>query len=292
MRIVSLLLTVTATLALTACGQGGNAAGGRVTGDWPAIADPVAWQPRAGTCHQGFEPRLMRSAYDPVDCADDHRFETVHVGQFGGELSASEPPAEDSPQFKSAWADCDAHATAYLGGQWRDRQVRVAITLPVDEGWTAGARWYMCQLGPVEWTGNRSTVLKQSVKGKYASMTVLEWGCGNQPDTGEFVPTGCEEPHDTEFVGSFALDLTYPAVKAKYDGNDPLFHHGCLNLIAGFVGVSGSAKLPRGTGSSYWLPDDEDWQAGDHSVRCFLWIDGGEVSKSLRGAGVGQLTRG
>jgi len=286
MRIVSLLLT--ATLVLTACGQGG----GGIADRWSRMADPVPWQPQAGTCHHGFEPRLMRSAYEPVDCADSHRFETVHVGQFGGEVPAAEPPAENTPEFKSAWADCDAKATSYLGGQWRDRQVRVAVSLPVPEGWTAGSRWYMCQLGPVEWTGNRASVLNQSVRGKYASLPVLEWGCGNQPDTGEFEPTDCGEEHDTEFVGSFTLDMSYPSVKALYEANDPLFHRQCLKLIAGFVGVSGPDRLPRGTGSSYWLPDDVDWQSGDHSVRCFLWIDGGAVSKSLRNAGVSQLVRG
>jgi Septum formation len=287
MRIVSLLLAV--ALALTACSQNG---GGGLTDRWSRMPDPVPWQPQAGTCHHGFEPRLMRSAYDPVDCAASHRFETVHVGQFGGGLPGSEPPASDSPEFKSAWADCDAQATSYLGGQWRDRQVRVAVSLPVPEGWTAGSRWYMCQLGPVEWTGNRSAMLNQSVKGKYTSMPVLEWGCGNQPDTGEFEPTDCAEAHDTEFVGSFTLDLSYPAVRAKYDANDPLFHRECLKLIAGFVGVSGPDRLPRGTGSSYWLPDQVDWQAGDQSVRCFLWIGGGAVSQSLRNAGVGGLIPG
>jgi len=286
MRIASLLLT--ATLALTACSQ----SGGGIADRWSRMADPVSWQPQAGTCHHGFEPRLMRSAYDPVDCAASHRFETVHVGQFSGEVPATEPPAEDTAQYRSAWADCDAQATSYLGGQWRDRQVLVALSLPVPEGWTAGSRWYMCQLGPVEWTGNRSAVLNQSVKGKYASLPVLEWGCGNQPDTGEFEPTDCGEEHDTEFVGSFPLDMSYAAVRAKYDANDALFHRECLKLIAAFVGVWGPDRLPRGTGSSYWLPEDEDWQAGDHSVRCFLWIEGGAVSKSLRNGGASQLVRG
>jgi hypothetical protein len=289
MRIVILLLT--ATLALAACGRGGGT-DGDLAGQWPRLADPVAWRPEAGTCHNGFEPRLMRSAYDPVDCAAAHRFETVHVGQFDGGVSGSEPPGEGTEQFRSAWAECDAQATAYLGGQWRDRQVRVAVSLPVAEGWSAGSRWYMCQLGPVEWTGNRSTVFRQSLKGKFTGLPVLEWGCGEQPGTGEFVPVDCGEPHDTEFVGSFTLDMQYAAVKARYDVNDPMFHRECLKLIAEFVGVAGPAALPRGTGSSYWLPEGEDWQAGDHSVRCFLWIDGGAVSKSLRGAGVGQLVRG
>lgn len=287
MRTVGLLLA--ATIALTACSQSGD---GNLVDQWARMADPAPWQPEAGTCHEGFEPRLMRSAYDPVDCAETHRFETVHVGQFGREVQAAEPPQEGTPQFNSAWADCDARATAYLGGQWRDRQVRVAVSMPVPEGWTAGSRWYMCQLGPVEWTGNRSTVLNQSVRGRYTSLPVLEWGCGNQPDTGEFQPTDCREPHDTEFVGSFHLDVPFAEVKAKYDVNDPMFHRECLKLIAGFVGVAGAAKLPRGTGSSYWLPDGEDWEAGDHSVRCFLWIDGGTVTGSLRDGGTERLARG
>jgi hypothetical protein len=287
MRIVSLLLAVTLTLA--ACGQGG---GGDLTDQWPSMAEPAAWSPRAGTCHQVFEPRLMRSAYDPVACDETHRFETVHVGRFDGEAPSAGPPGEGTPQFNSAWADCDAQATAYLGGQWRDRQVRVAVSLPVPEGWIAGSRWYMCQLGPVEWTGNRATVLDQSVKGRFTSLPMLEWGCGNQPDSGEFEPTACAEPHDTEFVGSFNLDMSYEAVQARYDVNDPMFHQECLKLIAAFVGVPGPARLPRGTGSSYWLPDGVDWEAGDHSVRCFLWIDGGTVTRSLRGAGAAELARG
>ncbi|HEX6681185.1 MAG TPA: septum formation family protein [Candidatus Limnocylindrales bacterium] len=284
-------MLLTATLTLAACSQGGGEGAG-LTADWSRMADPAPWQPQAGTCHQGFEPQLMRSAYDPVDCANTHRFETVHVGQFGGEVAPSAPPEEGTPHFKSAWAECDAQATAYLGGQWRDRQVRVALTMPTPQGWTAGSRWYMCQLGPAEWTGNRSTVLNESVKGKYGSLPVLEWGCGSQLDTGEFKPTDCQEPHDTEFVGSFRIELPYAQVKALYHGNDAMFHRECLKLIAGFVGASGVDKLPRDTGSSYWLPQAKDWESGDQSVRCFVWIDGGNATRSLRNAGAAAATRG
>jgi len=285
MRIASLLLT--ATLTLAACSQGG---GGGLADRWSRMPEPSAWQPRAGTCHHNFEQQLMRSAYDPVDCAASHRFETAHVGEFASQ--APEAPAAGAPEYKQAWADCDAKASSYLGGQWRDRQVRIDVSLPTREGWAAGSRWYMCQMGVMEWSGIASTVLNQSLKGSYASLPALEWGCGNQPDTGEFEPSDCREPHDTEFVGSFKLDMNFAAVQSKYAVNDPLFHRECLKLIAGFVGASSIEKLPRGTGSSYWLPDGKDWDAGDQSVRCFLWTGGRPVSRSMRNAGITALTRG
>lgn len=287
MRLARLLLI--ATLTLAACGQSPlPAPDSRLFDQWSSMPEPTAWLPEAGTCHAVLETHQRRSAYDPVDCASPHRAETAHVGRFGASAGA-QPPSAGQPAHREAWSQCDAQASAYLGGPWRDRQVRIDLTLPTAEGWQAGARWYMCQIGPMDWSGNPTTAYREPVKGRFASMPALEWGCGSQPDSGDYEARPCHEPHDTEFAGWFPLELPFAAARSKYDSNDPLFHRECLKVVARFVGAPDAAKLPQKTGTSYWLPDEKDWEAGDQAVRCFLWISGGQVSRSLRGAGAGGL---
>lgn len=287
---ISVLLVASACASRPAPPPGTD---GSLTNQWPGHSAPVQWEPEAGTCHASFELNLRRSAYEPIDCESQHRFESVHVGQFSGVAARrTAPPAVDSPELRAAWAACDAKTTAYLGGQWRDRQLWIGVSAPSQAGWQAGARWYLCQVGAAQWVGNPRIVFARSIRGGFATQDELEWGCGHQPDDGEYEVRHCDEPHNAEFAGSFPLDLSYAEAEARFGRNDPLFHRGCLKVIARFVGVASERHLPSRTASVYRIPGQEDWEAGDRAVRCHLWVGSRLVSRSLRGVGARGLSTG
>lgn len=288
--LVGMLIMVSACGAPTLPPPGTD---GLLTNEWPAHSRPVQWTPRAPTCHTGYAENLLRSAYAPVDCASDHRFESVYVGRFDDDAGAGHaPPGRHSAAWRAAWADCDRRTTGYLGGQWRDRQLWIGVSVPSDEGWRGGARWYVCQVGAAEWVGNPRIVFTRSIKGGFTNQPELEWGCGHQPDTGDYQVRHCDEPHNAEFAGSFPLHVPFAEAQARYGANDPLFHRGCLRVIAKFVGVPHEGHLPERTGSSYRIPAQADWDDGDRSVRCHLWTGRHQISRSLKGAGAGALPPG
>ncbi|WP_117212235.1 septum formation family protein [Allorhizocola rhizosphaerae] len=285
MRIgLAFTMAVAALLTLAACTQATppiTIGDGRLTNQWPALPEPVSWRPAAGTCHQSFLANLHRTAYEPVDCAAQHQYETVHVGDFVPEVK--------EPAHQQAWADCDAKTAAFLGGQWRDRQIWIGVSLPSPEAWSGGARWYACQAGAASWVGHPKITFVGSIRQGFDSLPNLRWGCGQQPEHGEYQPLECDQPHNSEFAGTFPLDVPFAEVEAKYADNDPLFHQGCLKVIAKFIGVRDEQALASRTGSSYWLPDESDWTAGDRSVRCHLWTGSRQVTRSLEGAGAAAL---
>lgn len=263
-------------LAISACAQA--ATSGDLTQSWPPHPEPVTWQPEVGACLQVFEAELYRDSFEPVDCAQEHNYEIVHVGQLAQERS----PARE-------WAECDAATTAYLGGPWRDRQLWIGVSMPSANAWEGGARWFACQAGAATWSGNPRITLSGSIKSGFATHPRLSWGCGDQPETGDYSPADCDEPHNSEFAGSFPLALSYPDAYARYRDDDRLFHDGCLKVIASFVGVGDSRALASRTGTSYWMPGESDWDAGDRSVRCHLWTGPHKLSRSMKGAGLSAL---
>jgi hypothetical protein len=98
--------------------------------------------------------------------------------------------------------------------------------------------------------------------------------------------TTCVTRHNAEFVGVwFAGNLPYPEAGGQWTK----FHNGCRRLIATFVGVPADANLEFRTGVVS-LPGGKDvWAAGDHAVRCYLWLDAAKLTSSLKGKGAKSL---
>jgi hypothetical protein len=96
----------------------------------------------------------------------------------------------------------------------------------------------------------------------------------------------CAAKHNAEFVGVwFARDLPYPRNDAGWDK----FHDGCRGLIASYAGVPNDKDLQYRTGVIS-LPGNEDvWALGDFGVRCYLWLDGAELTATLKGKGEKSL---
>jgi hypothetical protein len=60
-------------------------------------------------------------------------------------------------------------------------------------------------------------------------------------------------------------------------------------MIAAYVGVPDNGDMKYRTGTYYWYPGEEDWENGDRSIRCHLWLSGKTLKRSLKGTGTGGL---
>ncbi|MER7420937.1 septum formation family protein [Micromonospora peucetia] len=290
-RAMSALVTgVVAAVLLVGCADGGGLDGDLVD-DWPALSAPGPFTPASGVCQVAdFTDVLTLAAYAPVDCAVPHRVETVHVGAFPAERSA--PPPGGSAELRGAFADCDTRATGHVGDDWRAGRLRLAVALPSGPGWTAGARWYRCDLAEVSTVEAAATVVVRtgSLRDALRGLSPLRLGCQQARSSGGSVrtllPVDCATRHDTEFVGAWrAPDRPYPTRPADWA---PLYA-GCRSVLGRYVGVPDDADLRFRSGVVVRPPGAGRWRVGDRGVRCYLWLDDRTVTGSLRGAGPAAL---
>lgn len=255
---------------------------------WPAMAEPTGWMPEAGVCTDTYSETSPRGGYKPVECDQEHGYETVHIGTFtGNAAAAAKAPEPGSAELAAAWTECDAKTTDYVGAPWRDGNLWIAVSVPSPGGWEGGARWFRCEVAT---TGHRIgdlTKTDQSVNGVLTAETDLRRGCYQNPKDEDkpWVPVKCSEVHNTEYVGSFIATDTWEGLQANSAGA----HQKCRSLIAGYVGVPDDGKMKYRTGSSYTFPSKQDWEAGDHGVRCHLWLGDKKLTSSLKGGGTKAL---
>ena len=277
------------------CGMPGGV-DGDLTNGWAAMAAATGFEPAAGTCHgANFTAIGARSTYEEIDCGLRHRTETAYVGTYESPAAdADEPPAEGSAGARTAYRVCDQRTTTYVGGPWRTARLWVGVTHPTAAAWTGGARWFRCEVleltaieddsGLVERTGSLHGVLADGTSdlllGCYAIQLDSAGAIAGMP------AVGCTARHNAEFAGVWwAKNLAYP----KNDATWAKFHDGCRALLARYVGVPNDEDLQFRTGVVS-LPGGEDvWALGDYGVRCYLWLDGAELTGSLRGKGVKSL---
>jgi hypothetical protein len=99
------------------------------------------------------------------------------------------------------------------------------------------------------------------------------------------VPVLCESGHNAEFVGVFPMPGAFDDIKNNRD----TIHRHCLSLTAAFVGVPNNGDMKYRTGSAYLPPPRTQWDAGDQSIRCYLWQDTRNLTSSLKGGGAKVL---
>lgn len=280
-RVVAVLALAGATLAAASgCGKV------ELANDWPAIAEPTGWEPKAGACSSSFSEVTYRSAYRAGDCSGAHRYETVHIGQFKGDAAAlTKPPAADSTAMQAAWAECDTKTTEFLGGEWRGGFIDVDVSLPSAGNWEGGARWFLCEVSSPEKDYNGVRDRSASLKGEFAGDSSLEYGCSMRTDGQPTVFVACTEPHNTEFVGVFnATDS-----REEIGKNLATVHQKCRSLIAAYTGVPDDGNMKYRTGSWYFVASDAAWAAGDRGVRCFMWMGSKKFTRSVKGGGTKVL---
>ena len=293
-------LGITAALSLmllvvSGCGRPGGV-DGDLTNGWGAMAPATGFEPNTGACHSAnFNAVGPRGTYEEVDCAAKHRTETVYVGSYESPAAdADVPPADSSAGGRAAYAVCDQKTTTFVGGPWRNARLWIGVTRPTEAAWRGGARWFRCEVlelnsveddgGLVQRTGSLRDALASGTSdvllGCYAIQLDGDGAIATMP------VVSCGAKHNGEFVGVwYAKGLDYPEDDATW----AKFHDGCRDLIADYVGVPKDDDLQYRTGVVS-LPGGADvWAQGDRGVRCYMWLDGVELTSTLKGKGVKSL---
>jgi hypothetical protein len=292
-------LGITAVLGslalLAACGAPGGV-DGDLTNDWAPMAAPAGFTPSAETCHlANFAPVGARATYEEMDCDQKHRTETVYVGTYPSPAAdADAPPPDGSAGARAAYKECDLKTTEYVGGPWRTARLWIGVTHPTAAAWTGGARWFRCDVleissieddgGLVQRVGSLKDSLTEAASPLLLTCYAIKLDAAGAIDT--MPGASCAGDHNAEFAGIwYAAALPYPEKDAQW----AKFHDGCRKLIATYAKVPDDADLQFRTGVVS-LPGGEDvWAQGDNGVRCYLWLDGATLTKSLKGAGVKDL---
>ncbi|MEU5938670.1 septum formation family protein [Micromonospora sp. NPDC047548] len=275
-------------VALTGCGTPAGT-DGDLSDDWRPIPAAQQFSPQAGECHVIAEATAYLTSYAPVDCAKTHLVETFHVGTFTGDLAARPiPPKVESAAMRVAFADCDARAQKFVGGDWRNARLSVQVAPTSPAGWTGGSRWYRCDIfeldevdganGDSDRAIQRAGTLRDTVR----SRSPLTYGCMNEDEWGRLRPAGCTVAHQFEYAGIW----TAPDRSYQVAGRDEqTIHAGCRMVVARYAKVPVDGNLRYRTGTAYRLPSRELWARGDRGVRCYFWSSGRKLTRSIAGGG-------
>lgn len=293
-KVVGAVLAAAAVLVLAGCGGLPPGVDGNLTDDWSAMPAATIPVPPAPACYDVTEPEPGMTRLPPVvDCTASHTVETVHVGGFTGADAATDvPPPDGGPAQQRAYADCTQRADSWLGGDWRTGRIGLDMTLPDPAQWTAGARWYRCDL--VEFTDLDSAGVAGrtgSMRGALTGARPLALGCfkvttkGGDIDT--MVATDCAAPHNSEFAGVWdAPPGDYPA---DPDKRQTIQLNGCRGVVASFAGVPNDGMVRYRTGQITFGFGKAEWDLGNRGARCYLWMDNKSLTRSLKGAGTRGL---
>lgn len=289
MRRIALCATLVA-LALAGCAPPGGTDGDLVD-DWAPIAAATGFTPEAGTCHRA-ETGGYRSTYAPYPCDESHLTETLHVGTLtGADAAGSRPPTSGSDGMRAAYATCHREANEALGADWRSGRIDLYVMFPSPAGWRGGSRWFRCEVSEVRSLDDLETVPRSaSLVGALKGDSPLRHTCFEPKADDDDVLTGmtavsCTSRHHAEFVGVWtAPDTDY----ATFKRNDRKTGDGCSALIAEYAGVP-RGDLKYRSGWIYYEPTEEQWRNGERGVRCFLYVDGRSLTRSMKGAGKAGL---
>jgi hypothetical protein len=252
---------------------------GNLVDDWPGLPEPKLWVPHAHSCYQA---EGLGTRDGVVPCAEPHLTETVHVDAFtGAAAAATAPPRWYEEASRAAHQACDTAAQDFLGDHWQAGRVLLTVSIPAQDTWTAGGRWFRCDLRELDErtatspTGAESVPRLGSLRDGLRGERPLARGCYS---TGRAV--SCSTPHDAEFAGLFR---TTAAAYADEPKTQQKARDGCLGVVARFVGI------PRNQYQKY-----ADWTVGtayneesSHPIRAFRCLVRTKrpVSRSLKGAG-------
>lgn len=295
-RRVPSVLAASGALLLAGCGTP-EGVDGDLTGQWVGMPEPASFVPAAEVCHAGHSGGIVRlSEYRPVPCDEPHRLETVHVGAFTGETADRHtPPPPGSPELREAFAECDARAADFLGGDFRSARLTLGVVRPSERAWSGGARWFRCDVAEWEDYERFRTVRRTgSLRDELAGESPLRRGCFDPTFTDggglveEMNPVDCDESHSTEFVGAWlAPDTLYMDVDDEEVLNRA--HRECLSVVADYVDVPDDADLPFRVSTLVAGPGEEQWEAGDRGFLCYLYLWNRKVTESLADAGQAGL---
>ncbi|WP_433604851.1 septum formation family protein [Dactylosporangium sp. CA-139114] len=232
--------------------------GAQPAGKPPAIATSASPSklalPAVGMCHAGqaLDMHDYRAVtLNPTDCANEHQAEIVRVGRL------TTPPENKT---REVYADCDTAAREYVGGDWHEGRLGIAVIVPSTDEWNAGAREYRCALfefAADDFTSRQRTgSLKDGLRG-------------------------------TRPLALTCVDvLAIPDGQGWYESIDRLVTQACDTKAAAFLGES-KAKFESRTDLRV-VPtggNPDRWGLGDRTSHCYVVTrPDNRVTKSLKGS--------
>jgi hypothetical protein len=263
---------------------------GKMVDDWSALPAAESWTPAESTCHAtAFLGSPTYELYKPLDCAEGHLIETVHVGTL--KVERETPPPQGSRERREAYRECLDETKELLGADWRTGRVWLGLALPSSKAWAGGARWFRCDVWEVKDKDDPDDVYRKgSLKDALRGDRPLGYGCYRatvkDDEVRSMAAVACSKPHNAEFAGLFdAPDVPYPKSAKE---RDDLGFDGCRGVAAKFAKVPNDGNFFFRTGLIITPYSEEEWEQGNRGIRCHLWLDK-NVSRSLKGAGPGAL---
>jgi hypothetical protein len=255
-----------------------------LTDDWRPMPAATQFRPAAGVCHDDITPQGPLDDYAPIPCTATHVAETAAVGDLTGAAGWKTPAQGITPAFQL----CSGLVDAFLGADWRTGWLILQPVLPSSAAWKGGARWVRCDLAEVSPVDGHVVNRKTSLKSGLKTGSALLVTCANAKIEGERVtemhPVTCSKAHTSEFAGLF----TATAKTSRAVSVDKV-EKGCDAAIAKFAHVPDDSSITARAGWLGFPPTDSSWQYGDHSIRCFLWLNGEKMTGSYRNAGPAKL---
>lgn len=247
-------MAAVAALLLGACTDGSEP-GSLVMGDpatpsAPPPPDPLAGAPAPRSCFNlsGSQTQALTNASTPVDCYSRHTTLTYYVGLF---------PADSLAPIRSvARRGCRRNVRTQLDltpQQLRSSVLDLVWFQPSTTQWSAGARWYRCDLLARNPSGDSLKRLPDGSSPFTDGIPDNLFRCIRDND-GSAVQVTCDRPHDYRWAGSF------PAKGRPYPKNEET----ALALADG--------PCSRLTGTRDWYvtwPSRTAWAQGERQLDCF-----------------------
>ncbi|MET8085749.1 septum formation family protein [Micromonospora sp. NPDC005237] len=278
-------------LALTGCGAPAGVDRDLID-DWPAPVVAQQFVPAAGVCHHSSQQVGFLSGYNPMECAESHRVETLHVGTLTGPgTERGTPPPPGSVGMRAAQAGCETEVNKAVGADWRSGRLGLAVVLPSPAAWAGGARWYRCDVTEIASIDDTAVDLRTgSLRGALTGASPLAYRCFNpkldKDKIEEMVAVSCTAKHHAEFVGIWqAPDISY----AEFNRTTKRTHRACQSVTAKYAKVPDNSQLDFRAGTIYYQPYEQEWRNGNRGVQCFLWISDRDLTRSLKNAGTKGL---
>ncbi|MEV4516653.1 septum formation family protein [Dactylosporangium sp. NPDC049525] len=255
------------------------------TGSAAAASPSARSLPGAGMCHTGqslgmFDYRAV--TLNAVDCSAEHQAEIIRVGRL------TTPPENKT---REVFTDCDTAAREYVGADWHDGRLGLAVIVPSTEEWIAGDHEYRCALfefSADDFTSRmRTGSLKDGLRGtRPLALTCVDVlgtpdGQGWYKTIDRLAPIDCAQPHNGEYTGLYVgADVPHPGM-TKLAREVAQF---CNTKAATFLGESPS-KFEKRTDLRAFLTggSPDRWALGDRTSHCYvLTRPDNRLTKSLK----------
>jgi hypothetical protein len=268
MRRFTSLAAIVGLLLLAGCTSLPNGVDGHLTNGWATMTTPTQVTPKVGACYQDQTGNMQTNT--PVSCTDDHLVEVFFVGELTS-TSATTPPKAGSSAMVQAYNLCQKPAASYLGADWHNGQLELAVMKPDTDGWKGGARWFACAVGVTEYldeptlTSTTTPLHHILTKANPIKVSCINWTNGSSSFSNEKVGS-CSKPHSAELAGLYKMPGTsYPTTKQWSNvGGD-----GCQSVVAHYLGFSNGVDRNPTVGWAWVYNTKTEWAAGNHTVRCY-----------------------